>query len=455
MEFAAIRAEVQSQLGRPLEELFAEFQPAPLAAASIAQVHRARTLLGEAVAVKVRRPGVVEAIRTDCEILEGLSPRLAAALGIEQSVDPHRLAREFTEAINREANFSIELGNLQAFGRNFAGEPTVHVPRAHEALCAEGVLTMEYIEGVKPDSAEALRAAGLDPVRVADRGADFILRQVFEFGLFHTDPHPGNMFILAGDVIAPLDFGQVARLTASDRALLAEEMLGIVDGDASRLVRAMARAEMLGSGTNTRDLQRDLEAMLEIYHGLPMKDIPFARVVGEMFEVVRRHRVALQAEFALMLKSLAIADHVARSLNGDFELIEHMRPYARKLSLQQFSPSLIIRRGRHALRDAIDLAENLPDDLHAILDKFRHGQFEMHFHHEHLDDLVRTLDKSSNRVSFALIIAGLLVASSLLVAQSGTVLGLVRLQTLGVMGYLVAAIMGLWLLASILRRGKL
>lgn len=453
--FEEIRREIELQLGGTLEKLFASFDPAPLAAASIAQVHKAVLLDGTVVAVKARRPGIVGIIRTECEILGNLAQLVASAMGRNPPIDPVRVVHEFTDAVTREVDLSNELQNLQQFIRNFEGDAAVHIPRPYEPYCRSAVLTMEYIEGVKPVNGEVLLAVGLDPCLVADRGSNFVLRQVFEFGLFHTDPHPGNLFILPQNVLGPLDFGQVAALTASDRALLGDVILAVVDADASRMVRGFSRADMLTAATNTTHLQRDLEKMLEKYHGLPIKEIPFAPMMMQIFSLVREHRILLPPEFTLMLKCLVTMEAMAVSLDGNFQIIEHLQPYARRLNLEQLDPRRWLRTGMHSMRDAADLLTKLPDDVNVILDKLKHGQFQMHFQHEHLDDLVNTLDKSSNRISFGLIIAGLLIASSLLVPQERVLLNFLSLQTMGVLGYLAAAVMGLWLLVSILRSRRL
>jgi len=453
--FPLVRAEIESQLGGKLEDVFESFQATPIAAGSIAQVHRAVTRDGQSVVVKARRPGIVETIRTECEILENLAGLLKAAFVDLETVDPQRMVKEFTAAVMKEVDLANERGNQVRFARNFADDPTVHVPQVYEEYCTEGVLTMEYIDGIRPNDDEAMRRAGLDRKVLATRGADFVFRQIFEFGFFHTDPHPGNFFFLPGNVVSAIDFGQMARLTREDRQLLREVLLAIVDRDLPRLVRTFERRGMLSDRTDTGQLIRDADGMIDVYYNLPLKDIPFGRSIGEGFDLIRRHGIRPPVEFTMMMKSMMTIESFAIALDSDFEIVERLRPYARRFRLQEMDPRLMLRTLRKAVREMAELGARLPDDINAIVGKFRRGQFQLRVHHEHLESLAGMLDKSSNRISFALIIAALLVGSSLLVAQQGNVLGLIRLQTLGILGYLAAAVMGIWLLISILRSRRL
>lgn len=449
--FKDIRAELENQFGAKLNDLFQMFEPKCVAAASIAQVHRAVTRDNCDVAVKIRRPGITETLRTECEILENIAGVIKATLAEDEPIDPVHIVREFTRAVRKEIDLANELRNLQRFAHNFASDPTVHIPQVYPDYCTEGVLTMEYIEGVKPHSPQAIAQAGLDGPLIAQRGVRFAMRQIFEFGLFHTDPHPGNLRILPDNVIVPLDFGQVAHLSVDDRQLLGEMILAIVDRDAPALIETFRSHEMLTELTKEKELSADVEEILDMYLGLPLKDIPFAKMMSQTFDVIRRHRVRPPAEFTLMLKNLITVETMGTLLDPNFQLIEALRPYARKLTAEQIDPSRMLRALRGSLRDATDLAVRLPSDVRIILDKVRTGQFQMHVQHEHLESLVRTLGKSSNRVSFAMIIAGLLVGSSMLVSQDGIVLGVLGLQTLGVTGYMTAAVLGLWLVISIIR----
>jgi len=449
-----IRETIRLQLGALPEELFAGFDPMPLAAASIAQVHRACTQDEQQVVLKIRRPNIVKTLHTELEMLQDIAALIKKRKLLPETFDAVRMVREFSEAVAKEVDLANERRNQQRFIRNFANDPTVHVPKVFEEYCAEGLLTMEYIDGIKPNQIDQLVAAGLDPKVIAGRGADFVLKQVFEHGFFHTDPHPGNFLVMPGNVLAPLDFGQVGRLTQQDRVLLQFLVLAIVDIDAAKIIYGLERSEVLDDETDMVELTRDLEELLSNYANLPMKDIPFREALTRVFEIIRRHRITPPRDFTLMLKSLMTIESFATALDSEFQIIEHLKPYARKFSLEEVSPTRLLRQMRTAARSAGDLAARLPEDMTAIIGKFRRGQFKIHIHHEHLEELEQTVGHSSDRIAFSVIIAALLIGSSLLVAQQGSVLGLISLQALGIIGYLTAMVMGLWLLFSIIRNRR-
>ncbi len=455
-DYDRIREEFRRELGEYPENVFASFDTNPIAAGSIGQVHRAVTKEGDQVVVKIRRPGIVQKIAAECDVLEDLAGIIKAGFTEEQdTVDPQRMVREFTLAISKEVDFDNERRNQRRFILNFQDDPTIHIPRLYDNYCTEGVITMEYIDGVKPRSRKSLEKEGLDPKVVAQRGADAVLKQVFEYGFFHTDPHPGNFFVLADNVLAPIDFGQAGRIGSFEKKLFRDVVIAIVNVDAGHFVRAVERAELVDERTDLREFSRVSEELFNRYYGMPLGDIPFGELIQEGFNIMRRYYIYPPADFTLMLKSMMTIESFATSLDKDFMIFEYLKPYAKKFSLEEMKPSSVIKNARRTLVGASGLVANLPEDVNTILNKFRHGKLQMRIHHEHLENLNSTLDKSSNRLSFAVIIAALLIGSSLLVPQQGMALGIIHMQTLGVTGFIVAAIMGVWLIVSIIRSHRL
>ncbi len=443
--------QIEKDFGKPIDKHFSDFQKEPLAAGSIAQVHRATIEDGKEVVLKVRRPNVMETIETEIGILTDFATLLKNLIFENKEIDPKQIFDELGQAIMREADLKEECRNQLRFVKTFKDSEDFHVPEVYEEYCTESVLTMEYIDGIKLGKIEKLSKSGLDPKTIAKRGADFVLKQIFEVGFFHTDPHPGNFFILPGNVLAPLDFGQIAHLSSGDRRILTEMIIAIADNQPDNIISALDREEMIDDQTDQTKLRRDIELMLDTYHGMPLREIPFSKVISQTFDIIRKNKVKPPTQFTLMLKCMMTAENLATRLDPDFNIFDHIKPYARKFHLRDLDPKQVYKDTKKAFLDAGGMISNFPNDVNSIINKFRKGKFQIRVHHQHLEELSNTFNKGSNRISFALIIAALLIGSSMLVAQDGMILGLITLQTLGVIGYLIAAVIGIWLIISIIR----
>jgi len=453
--FAPIRHEVESQLGRRLEEVFTRFDPTPLASASIAQVHRATLTDGREVAVKVRRPNIVETVHAECEILRELAGLYDSVTRHRSAIDPARIVREFTRAVWKEVSLANERRNQLRFMRNYAGDETVHIARVMPDYCADGVLTMEYIHGVKPTNIDALRQAGLDPLVLATRVADMVLGQIFKFKYFHADPHPGNIFCMAGNVVCPIDFGQVARLTPQNRRLLNDLIMSIADRDTERMIATFQREEMIDERTDLDSLYDDANATFDTYYDMPEEYFPFSEVMHQNLEMIRKHHIRAPAEFSLVLKALITTESLVLDLNPDFLIVRHLKRYALRLRLESLDPRNLLRGVWKFGRETASLLANMPEHMRVILRRLRDGKLLLNIHVANLSRLISVLHTASNRLSGAMIIAALVLASSLLVEHPGTVFGVVDIQSLGIAGYSVAGAMGLMLMFSMFfGRGK-
>jgi ubiquinone biosynthesis protein len=289
--YPEVKEQIETSLGRPLTEVFAEFSRVPVAAASISQVHQACLPDGRRVAVKVQRPGIEKQIATDIDIMFTLAELAGKHISEMEPYQPTLLVREFAKNIRQELDFQIEGRNIDRFAENFAGDRSVHIPTVYWEWCSSTVLTMEWIAGVKIDELNPERD-GFEPAVLAARGADFILRQVLEFGLFHGDPHPGNLFVLPGNVIAPIDFGLVGRLDAELAEALLELLLSVLKKDVPGLVRVMFKIGVVDEDKiNMRELRADLYDLLDRYAGVSLQNLRLQSLVQDFVRIINYHQI--------------------------------------------------------------------------------------------------------------------------------------------------------------------
>ena len=454
VSFEEINAQIQRELGYPAEELFAEFSTKPLAAASIAQVHRGKLRSGEEVVFKVRRPGIVKIVETDIDVLMGLAYLIEQHVPTVALYDPVGLVKEFRRSIMRELNFTREGRTVDRFAVNFAESETVYTPKIFWDYTGDIVLTMEYVDGIKISALEELTAQGYDLKEIARRGADAFLKQVLDFRLFHADPHPGNVFILPDQIICMLDYGMVGRLGQDLKDQLIDLLQALLNRDVDRIISQLLYSGELTDDSDMKNLRRDLHDFIEDYYDIVLQDIKVGKLLTEFIEILTHHRIHFPADFMILAKALVIMEGVGRQLDPEFNMINHMRPYVNKLVLERFSPKNISEQAGRIVQAYSSLAKNLPQDIKEFVNRLNRNQFKIDLEHRGLEKLVTDLDRSSNRVSFAVVIGSLIVGSSLVmqIDKGPMILGF---PLLGLLGYSIAGFLGLWLAIGILRSGRL
>ena len=454
VSFDDVNAQIQRELGYPADQLFNEFSREPLAAASIAQVHRGRLKSGEQVVFKVRRPGIAKIVETDIDVLMGLAYLIEQHVPAVTLYDPVGLVKEFRRSIMRELNFTREGRTVDRFAVNFAKSSTVYVPKIFWDFSGELVLTMEYVPGIKISEVDKLLAAGYDPKEIARRGADAFLKQVLDYGLFHADPHPGNLFILPDQVICMLDFGMVGHLGKDLKDQLIDLLQALLDKDVDRIISELLYSGELTDNSDLKNLRRDLHEFIEDYHDIVLQDIKVGKLLSDFIEILTHYRIHFPADFMLLTKALIVMEGVGRQLDPDFNMISHMRPYINKLVLERFSPTNLASQTSRIVQAYAALAKTLPHDIKEFINRLNRNQFKIDLEHRGLEKLVTDLDRSSNRVSFAVVIGALIVGSSLVmqIDKGPMVFGF---PLLGLLGYSIAAVLGLWLAVGILRSGRL
>ncbi len=443
---AAVQQLIESELGRPLHEVFAEFDDRPLASASIAQVHLARLINGDEVVVKVQHPDAERKIRVDLEILAGIA-QLAGRLKEFRQYRPEATVMEFRRTILRELDFTRELRNLQRFAADFEDVPYVRFPRPYPELSTGRVLTMERLQGIKLSDAQALRHVGLDKAEIARRGVHVFLDMVFTHGFYHADPHPGNIVLLPGNVIGLLDCGMVGRIDERLRDAIEEMLLAIGNRDGTHLAAIIRRVCVLPPDIDQATMTLDVADFVAHYTNQPLNTFDFSGAINELVEMIRRYRIAMPARLAVLLKVLVMLEGTARLVSPKFSITEVLAPFQKKLLRRRLSPRRQLRKLQRVAGEVEQLVEVLPRGIMDILEQVQSGKFDIHLDH-------RGLEPSVNRLVLGVMTSFLFLGSSILLATHVPPLIQGNISLLGAAGCLISMIWGLRLFWAIWHSGR-
>jgi len=452
--FELARENIEKELGLPLEQVYQEFEETPLASASIGQVHKARLLNGEPVIVKVQRPDIKKSIDVDLEIMLHLATLMERHLKAMEIHRPTRVVQEFARTLEMELDYTLEAAHAERFAAQFLGERTLYVPKVFREVTTKRILTLEYVEGIKASELEKLGEAGLDPRKIARRGFDLILKQIFIHGFFHADPHPGNVFILPNNIICFLDFGMMGRIRRQTREDFADLIMGIVQRDETKAARALTLLTIPDEKTDLAALEGDVAQFIDKYFYRPLKDLEMGKLLQNLVEMTTQNRLRIPPDLFLMLKALATEEGLGKMLDPDFDAIKQAAPFIKRVQMDRLHPKRIAGDIYDSGSEFLHLLREIPGEVREILRQARQGRVKMEFEHRGLEPMLSTHDRISNRIAFAIILAALIIGSSLIVL-SGVPPKWHEIPVIGLAGFVIAAIMGFWLLISIIRRGRM
>jgi ubiquinone biosynthesis protein len=437
-----LRPQLREDLGTDPEQVFARFDPEPLAGASIAQVHRAALKDGTEVVVKIRRPGIEAKVEADLRLLARLAALVETELPSLKPYGPQRLVREFARSLRRELDLAVECRSAERVGANLAPLGFVSVPRVHWQHTGPRLNVQDLVDGVPGEDLARVDAAGLDRRVLAQRGAQAVLKMIVQDGFFHADPHPGNVFYLPGNRLAFIDFGMVGRLAPQRRDELLQLLLGLVQHEPQAVADVLLDWTGDGHGVDLNRLETEIEAFVDQYHGTPLAELNLGQMLTDVTTILREHQLALPSDLALLIKCFVSLESMGRGLDPDFHMASEALPLLHETVRARWQPRALALRTWGSLRRGLALAGSLPGDLTRLLRNARRGRVHVGLEIMHLKRVGDQIDRAANRLALALIVAALIIGSSIVMTVGGgpTLFGLPAFGLLGFVGAVAGAV---------------
>ncbi|MGG1600790.1 2-polyprenylphenol 6-hydroxylase [Paenibacillus naphthalenovorans] len=454
--FQEVRGIIQEELADEPDNIFQHFEDTPLAAASIGQVHQAVLRTGEKVAVKVQRPNIASVIETDLEILQDLAALAEHRLEWAARYQIRNMVDEFSKSLRAELDYTMESRNAEKIAKQFGNDPAIYVPKVFLEYSAKKVLTMEYVDGVKLNEPDKLKQYGYNPKNLAERLAKAIFHQIFNNGFFHGDPHPGNVLVLPGEVIAFIDFGMVGRLSPEMKYHFSSLVIALMRQSTDGVIKAILRMGLVPDDVNMAQLRGDVEQLREKYYGVPLSQISLGEAVNDLFRTAFRHSIRIPPDLTLLGKTLLTVEGVVEKLDPAFRIFDIAEPIGRQLLKERLHPKSVSVTVWNRVSDYGELLLDLPKHMKEVTSLIKQGRLRLEIAVPELDLFLKKLDRISNRLSFSIVLlsfsiimVGVIIGSSL--GRQSTLLW--QFPAIE-MGLGLAMIMFLWLLYSIFKSGR-
>ncbi|MBI4738534.1 AarF/ABC1/UbiB kinase family protein [Candidatus Woesearchaeota archaeon] len=437
---------IETELKRPLRRAFSVFDETPIASASIGQVHLAALKDGTRVVVKVQKPNIEETFRTDIRLLYKLAALIEKRYH-PKLFDPRKIVSEFERYTERELHYVQEAKNIERFFAMYKDNPRLQVPKVFWDYTTSKVLVMEHLSGKRLTDLQHLtpRARKM----IVETIVDAMFEQVFEHGFFHADPHPGNFLLKRNGKLAMLDYGIVGRLDESLRIRVNRLFISIMRADTEEIARAMLKLGVAEQGFSVAAFKEEAHEVLGAFYNVPAEQINIADVFDRLICLSRKHSLKLPSDFVLLLKALMTLESVVRVYDPKFNFIRHVRPFANKLARQKLSPTFIAKQLREKTEHVLDFIEDVPEKSSEFLSRWRQTEYDLKTLDNNVVLLTSELDKSSNRISLGMILAGLIIASTMLLPYRDVVL--FGMSAFSFVGFSLSFILILILSVSMLR----
>ena len=444
---ASIDELIESYLGRPMGEVFRSFDSVPVGSASIAQVHKAVLSDGETVAVKIKRPDIEPVIQADLRILTHLAGLIESEIPEVRRYQPVQMVQYFARSLAKETDLSVELRYMQRFGQTFDCDPFVRIPRVYPDISNRQILVQEHIGDtlLKDIRIETLDA----PMRtqLAARITDTLFTMILQQGLFHADPHPGNIFIGSDGRITLIDFGLVGHLSSTRRREIVDLINALTRKDQFTMQYVLSNWAQ-GDLPDENLLGADVLEMLLNYEHTPVRDLRISQVINDITQIMRNHGLTLPGDLVMLFKTLITLEGVAKRLDGQTELLERAKPIVADAFKERSSPEHILRKGRMHLQTLLQAADELPQNLFRLSRRLQKGQMGITLDFKRFDQISHQIDRAANRLTMGIVTAALIIGSSIVMSiETGP-------KFIGFIGYLLAFANSLWIIWSIWRSGK-
>jgi ubiquinone biosynthesis protein len=446
--FIYVKRIIEDELKKPLGKIFSSFDKTPIASASIGQVHKAKLISGEVVAVKVQRPRIEDIFSTDIDLLHHLAHLAEKNIPELKQYDVNSIVKEFEEYTKKELNYVLEAKNIEEFYNNFKQNSMIKIPKVFWDYTSKRVLTMEFIEGEKLKEVKSLSESRRE--KIAELIIKSMIKQIMEDKIFHADPHPGNILLLEKDKLALLDFGIVGRLNDDIIEKTENIILGLIKPDKDILTRALMDLGFVKEGINVEEFKEDLSQHLGHYYNVDEQKIDISSALYDIIAISKKYEIKFPTSFVLLAKATATLEGLVRDLKVEFNVVQALKPYAEKIVKKRISTKYQVDKIRKFADDVAYTLKDLPGDVKEAVKKIKQGELKLNVNNADISRFALEIDRSSNRITFGLIVAAALVSAALVMLANMPPFYM-GIPVLGLIFFVLAVLFAFALLISIIK----